>query len=231
MHERNEMTLIVLTGPEGVGKTSHVARIAEYIERVFPQYHVLPTKEVGNQTSLAEKLKSIIADPERFESLSPMSEFLIMSAIRAQHVSQILEPARQRGDIIILDRYIYDTYAYQCAARGACDPEFFYFVTSRLMANFHVPDLIFFLDVDPYTGFRRKMQNGGASKLAKEILDFETKVRLGFQDYFARWPEHKPIPIDTNVFNEEEVSGLILDHVYNLLEKKSRSNEELEPEP
>ena len=105
---------ITLEGGEGVGKTTNLAFIKDYLEQ--RKISVVVTREPGG-TPLAEKLRQLLLDKES-EAISDKTELLMIFAARAQHIKHVIEPALARGDWVLCDRFTDATYAYQGGGRN-----------------------------------------------------------------------------------------------------------------
>ena len=105
---------ITLEGGEGVGKTTNLAFIKDYLEQ--HKITVVVTREPGG-TPLAEKLRQLLLDKNN-EAISDKAELLLIFAARAQHIKHVIEPALARGDWVLCDRFTDATYAYQGGGRN-----------------------------------------------------------------------------------------------------------------
>ncbi len=169
---------ITLEGIEGSGKTSHAAMLAE---RLRSQGRgVLLTHEPGG-TRAGEAIRAIFLDPA--VSLRVAAELLLVLADRAQHVTETLEPALARGEIVISDRYADSTTAYQGYGRGF-DLKLLGEL-NRLAASGIAPDLTILLDCSVETGLARTQLRAntgqrGPDRFEGADLDFHRRVREGF---------------------------------------------------
>jgi dTMP kinase len=169
---------ITLEGIEGSGKTSHAAMLAERLRAQGRA--VLLTHEPGG-TRAGEAIRAIFLDPA--VSLQVAAELLLVLADRAQHVTETLEPALARGEIVISDRYFDSTTAYQGYGRGF-DLKLLGEL-NRLAASGVAPDLTILLDCPVETGLARtKLRtntgNRGPDRFEGADLDFHRRVRDGF---------------------------------------------------
>lgn len=174
---------ITFEGCEGVGKTTQVRLAHEYLLK--NGCDVIMTREPGGSV-IAEKIRNIILDKEN-TGMSVMSEILLYLAARAQHLKDIIIPALDRGQLVLCDRYIDSTRAYQGAARNI-EPEIIDKLNSTVIGDYK-PELTVFLDVPPHIAFARK---GGADKedrMEREGMEFHKKVYEGYRQIAAEDPE------------------------------------------
>lgn len=173
---------IVFEGGDGAGKTTQTARLARWLEQEFAEAPVL-TREPGG-SPIGSQIRRLLLDPAH-TSLSPRAEALLYAADRAQHVEEVVLPALVAGGIVISDRYIDSSLAYQGTGRtlGHAD-------LARLNAwatDDLRPDLTVLLDVAPDAAVSAK---AGKDRLEAESLDFHLAVRQAFLDLAAADPEH-----------------------------------------
>lgn len=172
---------LTLEGGEGSGKTTLSQKLCNYL--VEKGYPVLLTRAPGG-TELGKAIREILLHKESIE-LSKLSELLLFLADRAQHVQEVIIPALTEGKIVLCDRFNDSTVAYQGAARDSFSPEYVeelcLFATQNL-----VPDLTFYLDLDPKLGLERasdailKDGKNTYDRLENEELIFHKKVREGY---------------------------------------------------
>ena len=176
--------LIAFEGGEGSGKSTQVERLAQWLkERGVP---VTVTHEPGG-TEFGARLRRILLDsPDG--ALTPRAEALLFAADRAQHVDAVIRPALDRGDIVITDRYVDSSLAYQGAGRALSVDDLRRL--SRWATNGLVPDLTVLLDVEPEVGLDRLRQRfgspegsagGGRDRLERESMEFHRRVRQAFR--------------------------------------------------
>lgn len=165
---------IVMEGVEGAGKSRQCAILTDTL--VKNGYNAVLTREPGG-APLAESLRKLILDPDY--SPDALSELYMYSAARRDHLNKIVFPALENGNIVVCDRFIYSTLAYQGYGRGL-DLDFIREVNRKTIYPLEV-DLALFIDVSPEVGFKRK---GGADKkdrLERENVAFFDRVYDGFK--------------------------------------------------
>lgn len=177
---------IVLEGGEGSGKSIHAAAVADFLRR--HNHQVLLTHEPG-ATPLGATLRDVIlVHGNAGRTLDPKTELFLFLADRAQHVAEIIRPALVRGDIVICDRFVASTMAYQGAGRQLDDAMLIamnMFATDSL-----VPDLVIYLDVEPLVGLARKkgQHDHTMNRLDAEQHAFHERVRQKFRHLAATDP-------------------------------------------
>jgi dTMP kinase len=175
---------ITFEGPEGSGKSSHLAALAQYLESLG--YPVYRTREPGG-TAIGEQIRAVIHDL-RNQEMHPRTETLLYQAARAQLVEQEIRPRLARGEWVLCDRYADSTLAYQGYGHRQ-DLEqvraLIHYATGGLK-----PDLTFLLDVDVEIGLRRKQSNGSEwNRMDAYALEFHQRVRKGYLELAAAEPE------------------------------------------
>lgn len=178
--------LVTLEGPEGSGKTTQVRLLAAWLEE--RGYAVVRTREPGG-TSIGEQIRTLLHDPAHTE-MEARAEILLYSASRAQLVAEVIRPALRAGKIVLCDRYLDSTYAYQGYGRGLpleALREITQFATGGLK-----PDVTFYLDIEVELGLRRRTVGGEEmNRLDRETLAFHRRVRQGYLALIAaeseRW--------------------------------------------
>jgi len=175
---------ITFEGPEGSGKSSHLAALAQYLESLG--YSVYRTREPGG-TAIGEQIRAVIHDLRNRE-MHPRTETLLYQAARAQLVEQEIRPRLARGEWVLCDRYADSTLAYQGYGHRQ-DLEqvraLIHYATGGLK-----PDLTFLLDVDVEIGLRRKQSNGSEwNRMDAYALEFHQRVRKGYLELAAAEPE------------------------------------------
>ncbi|HPY79708.1 MAG TPA: dTMP kinase [Bacilli bacterium] len=202
---------ITLEGPEGSGKTTAVeAAVNKLIEM---GYQIVRTREPGG-TIIAEQIRNVILDKSN-TAMDSRTEALLYAASRRQHLVEKIWPALKDGKIVICDRYLDSSLAYQGGARGLGIEEV---LKVNLFATENTwPDLTLLFDVDPEIGLSRISKNAAreVNRLDLEKLDFHKRVRNTFLQLAAQYPD-RYIIIDASK-SREEVALATLDAILSKL--------------
>ena len=160
---------ITFEGPEGCGKSTHSKLLKVYLESLGKQ--VVLTYEPGG-TKLGEELRNILLHTP--EKLDQLAELALFAADRAEHVAKVIQPALASGKIVICDRYVDSTVAYQIGGRGLPEDlvRYFNMVSSRGL----LPQITFLLKVDPQIGLQRAGQEKVADRFENEKIHFHAAV-------------------------------------------------------
>ena len=192
--------LITLEGPEGAGKTTILQPILPILTQVGVA--ILTTREPGG-IRIAENIREIILAPEN-TAIDGKTELLLFAAARRQHLNEKVRPALAEGKIVIIDRFIDSSVAYQGYARGidVADVEMINnFATDGLL-----PDLTLYFDVDTEIGLSRVMSgNREVNRLDLEAKEMHQKVRAGYQAIAKANPE-RIVTIDASQTIDQVVS-------------------------
>ena len=183
MGKTNKGCFITIEGTEGVGKSTNVEFIRQYLADKGVALRL--TREPGG-TPLAEEIRELLLKP-RDEVVSDNAEILLVFAARAQHVDQVIKPALAAGEWVLSDRFTDATFAYQGAGRGISwnrIQQLEQFVLGDLR-----PDLTILLDIPVEVGMARVMQRGEPDRFEREKLDFFDKVRQGYHHRLRAEPE------------------------------------------
>jgi len=161
---------IVLEGGDGVGKSTQRALLGRWLEE--RGYEVVLTREPGG-TELGDLLRSALLHGGHVDA---RTEALLFATDRAHHVHTVVRPALERGAMVVSDRYLDSSAAYQGAARELGMDEVR--DLSLWATNHLLPDLTIVLDLDPEVAVARR--EGAPDRLERESLDFHRRVRAGF---------------------------------------------------
>jgi dTMP kinase len=172
---------IALEGGEGAGKSTQSRRLADWLTR--EGYEVVLTHEPGD-TEVGQKLRSIVLDPST-GSISDRAEALLYAADKAEHVDRVVAPALARGAVVISDRYVDSTLAYQGAGRDLVDREVE--KVARWATGDLRPHLTVLLDLAPQTGLTRFEER---DRIESEGLEFHERVRAAFLRLASLHTEH-----------------------------------------
>ena len=195
---------ITLEGPEGSGKTTAVDAACKALEGMG--YQIVRTREPGG-TPIAEQIRNVILDKAN-TSMDPRTEALLYAASRRQHLVEKVWPALKEGKIVVCDRYLDSSLAYQGGARGLG-------VENVLNVNLFAtentwPDLTLLFDIKPEVGLARIASNASreVNRLDLEKIEFHNKVRETFLALAKRYPDRYVI-IDASK-SQEEVADMTL---------------------
>ena len=200
---------ISFEGGDGSGKSTQIQILREFLEE--RGYDVILTREPGG-TPISEKIRSIILDKANSE-MDDMTEALLYAAARAQLVSQIIRPALEEGKVVICDRFVDSSMAYQAYARGLGD-------SVKTINAFAVgdcmPDLTILLKVNTQVGSSR-IGNRERDRIELASSDFHKKVYEGYLQLEKLYPE-RIVGIDA-ADTIENISGIISERIAGLLER------------
>jgi dTMP kinase len=177
-------------GPDGSGKTTQVRLLCQALEEQGAD--VVQTREPGG-TAIGEQIRDVLHDVAN-EALVPKAEALLYSAARAQHVTEIIRPALDRGAIVVSDRYAESTLAYQGYGHGLA-LEMLEQITDFATEGIY-PDLVIYLDLAAAEGLGRKQRDrqqgrGEWNRMDQQALAFHRRVRQGYlemaQQDSGRW--------------------------------------------
>lgn len=176
---------ITIEGPEGSGKTSAVDLVCKRL--IDEGYQIVRTREPGG-TPIAEQIRNVILDKAN-TLLDPRAEALLYAASRRQHLVEKVWPALKEGKIVICDRFLDSSLAYQGGARNLGIDNV---LNINLFATENTyPDLTLLFDVSPEIGLARIAKNSSreVNRLDLEKLDFHKKVRNTFLELSKRYKE------------------------------------------
>lgn len=181
---------ITLEGIEGSGKTTQVKRIGEFLKSRGQDFIV--TREPGG-TEIGKKIRAILLDPES-KDMAPLTELLLYTADRAQHIKESVIPSLSEGKTVLCDRYFDATVVYQGFARGL-DIGLINKL-HKLILNDLKPDITILFDLPAEKGLLRAWQQiekgtrvGVETRFEKETLSFHEKVRQGYLELARIEPE------------------------------------------
>jgi dTMP kinase len=176
---------ISLEGPEGAGKTTIITMLMIELEQLG--YQVLQTREPGG-IEIAEKIRSVILDKSH-TAMDPRTEALLYAAARRQHLVEKVNPALESGKIVLCDRFIDSSLAYQGHARGLGMDDVY--SINQFAIGDRMPDLTIYFDIDPVIGLNRINQhhNREVNRLDLEDIQFHYKVREGYELLLEKFPD------------------------------------------
>lgn len=195
-------TFVTFEGCEGVGKSRQLEMLKGYLTARGIKFYY--TREPGG-TPVSEKIREIILDKNNAE-MTDECEALLYAAARAQLLKQVIKPVLEEGGLVICDRYIDSSLAYQGYARGL-GAEFVKKINDYAVKNF-MPDYTVFLNLSPELAFRRKGGADAGDRLEISGMEFHQKVYRGYLGLAAENPE-RFIVIDASGTREQTHAKII----------------------
>ena len=176
---------ITFEGGEGAGKSTAIKRIVEKL--TSEGYKIVLTREPGG-TPIAEEIRNVILDKKN-TAMDPRTEALLYAASRRQHLVEKVIPALKEGKLVLCDRFLDSSLAYQGGARGIGIDTVYnmnLFATEGML-----PDLTILFDIKPEEGLARIAANSQreVNRLDVEKLTFHNKVRDSFHELAKKFPE------------------------------------------
>lgn len=189
---------ITVEGPEGSGKSSVCRRIYEKLLELG--YDVILTREPGG-TPISEAIRDVILNKEN-TSMDGRTEALLYAASRRQHLIEKVWPALKEGKIVLCDRYLDSSLAYQGGARGLGVDEILNINMFATEGTF--PDLTLLFDIEPELGLARiaRNQNREVNRLDLEKIDFHKSVRETFLSLSRRFSDRFEVVDASLTFDE-----------------------------
>ena len=181
MAERYPGQFIVLDGPEGSGKTTQVERLIQWLREGGRQ--ATAVRDPGS-TPVSERIRDVLLD-KRLPEMDVHTEIFLYMASRAEMVARIVRPALEVGLVVVSDRFVSSTVAYQGAA-GGVEPETIWDLGRIACAGLE-PDLTVILDLDVETGFTRLRRE--RDRIESKDRAYHEKVRQGFLAMAAERPD------------------------------------------
>lgn len=195
---------IALEGPDGSGKSTITNLIESYLEERDIDFII--TREPGG-TSIGESIRKMILDNNNTDMKSE-TEALLYAASRAQHIHEKIQPALEEGKLVICDRFVLSSLAYQGVGRDLG------IENVKMINDFAIdgiyPDLILFFYVDPETALLRKTRGLSGDRLELEGNKFHERVYQGYLDLIKKYPKNIKI-IDATESVEEVLNKSILE--------------------
>lgn len=205
---------IVFEGPEGAGKTTVIKEIESVFKNTNIEY--IFTREPGG-ISISEQIRNIILNKENTE-MDGRTEALLYAAARRQHLIEKVIPSLKAGKVVICDRFIFSSLAYQGYARGLGMEQVMNI--NNFAIEEYMPDLTLLFDLDPRVGLRRIHSNDEReiNRLDLESIEFHEKVAEAYHILAQNYDE-STIIIDASK-SLEEVKDQVINCIMSFLEKK-----------
>ena len=183
---------ITFEGGEGTGKTTLIEMLMK--DLLASGFDAIKTREPGG-SKISEQIRNVILNVDNTE-MKYMTEALLYAASRCQHLEEVVKPALNSGKVVICDRYVDSSLAYQGYARGL-GIEKVYKINDYAISGFY-PDLTIYIDVDPRIGLGRiKSNHRDMNRLDLEQIAFHDKVRNGYLEVSKMFPDRIKV-IDGN---------------------------------
>ena len=172
---------ISIEGPDGSGKSTQIENIKEFFHD--KNMDIIFTREPGG-TPIGERLRGIILD-RKCSEMDPMTEAMLYAAARAQHVAQVIRPALEKGKIVICDRFVDSSIAYQGYGRklGEAVASINHFAVKECM-----PDMTILLKLDPSVG-KHRISEDQQDRLEAEREAFHQEVYKGYLELEKNFPD------------------------------------------
>ncbi len=205
----NNALFITFEGPEGAGKTTIIKQIEKELSK---RMSVLCTREPGG-IDIAEQIRSVILNPENTK-MDGRTEALLYAAARRQHLVEKVIPALGEGKLVLCDRFIDSSLAYQGFARGLGIEEVY--SINRFATEDRTPDLTIYFDLSPEVGLIRIADNDQREKnrLDLEEMEFHRQVQEGYKRVLSLFPDRI-----VSVNAEQPIEKVYQEVLYNI-EKK-----------
>jgi dTMP kinase len=167
---------IAFEGPDGCGKSTQIRFLAEYLEQAG--LNVVQTREPGG-SPIAEKIREVVLSREN-EGMAAMTEALLYAAARAEHVHKVIAPAIEAGKVVLCDRFVDSSIAYQ--GYGRCLGAKTVWRINEAAVDGYMPDVTVFLNVPPERAFERMNENKEYDRLEIEDISFHRRAYEGYQE-------------------------------------------------
>ncbi|MFD0591078.1 dTMP kinase [Paenibacillus sp. GCM10027627] len=206
----NKGFFVTIEGGEGAGKSSLIERLTNNMQQ--EGISVLVTREPGG-ISIAEKIRTIVLDTEN-TMMDARTEALLYAASRRQHLVEKVLPALQEGRLVICDRFVDSSLAYQGYARGLGMEQVW--SINRFAIGDLMPDLTLYMDVSPEIGLARidQAKQREVNRLDLEKLSFHEKVREGYLKLLDMYPD-RMVKVDA-----EQRPDQVLEDVFSILKER-----------
>lgn len=192
--------LVTIEGGEGAGKTTLIENLKKYF--VENNIDFVATREPGG-SKVCENIRNILKYSD--EKISERAEILLFSASRAQLVDEFIKPKLAEGKIVVCDRFFDSTRVYQGFAGNFDDKEIM--DITNFATNGLLPDITFYLDIDPVVAFKRKGGQDKGDRIEERDMSYHQKVRQGFLELVKR--EDRIVKLDATL-SEEELLSLVV---------------------
>jgi dTMP kinase len=182
---------IVFDGPDGCGKSTQARLLGQALEQ--RGLLTMLVRDPGT-TRIGEKIRAILLDPVHSE-MGMRCEMLLYMAARAQMMSQVIAPALQQQKVIISDRFVSSTLAYQLGGEGLSAEEIR--AAAQIAIQGHWPDLVILLDISPEKSFERMPRD--KDRIEQRPLQYHQQVRRHYVEQAERDPSYRVVAADQGI--------------------------------
>lgn len=205
---------ITIEGPEGAGKTTTLNRLVAQLQ--LEGVKVVQTREPGG-IAIAEQIRSVILDKGN-TLMDARTEALLYAAARRQHLVEKVRPAVEAGYVVLCDRFIDSSLAYQGHARGLGIEEV-YSINQFAVEN-TMPQMTLYFDLEPKIGLERihKNMDREVNRLDLEDIRFHETVREGYQFLLKKFPER------IKIINADQSEDLVFEEAYHQVKNLLQNN-------
>lgn len=185
-----------IEGGDGAGKTTLLNKINDFLKQKNIDFVI--TREPGGN-NIAEKIREIVLDKEN-STMDARTEALLYAASRAQHLHEKVIPLIEEGKLVIFDRFIDSSLAYQGKARNLGIDEVFQM--NQFATNGFLPDFTIYIDIDPEIARKRTLKRSNLDRLESEDITFHKEVREGYREV-AKMFRDRILIVDGNQKSED----------------------------
>lgn len=214
------MIFITFEGLDGSGKSLQIELLTKRLRE--NGFEVVRVSEPGGSYA-SQMIRDVLKAPD--VGMNALTEFLLFSASRSEMVEKVLMKNEDKDVIVISDRFVDSSFAYQVHGRGL-DEDFFEDVTERVVRGF-IPDLTIWIDVPPCECRRRLRKRGGLERMERLGLDFFARVRRGYfklseqvPHRFVRVEGHRSVGEVHKEIVELALNGILRKEIFGLLKKE-----------
>ena len=205
---------LVFEGCEGSGKSTQLRMLSEYLGKIGVNF--IMTREPGGNP-ISEEIRKIILNGKN-TAMCDECEALLYAAARIQHLKEIIEPALAAGKLVVCDRYVYSSLAYQGYARGLGD--YVKEINAYALTNYH-PDMTVFLDISPEDAFKRKHGADENDRMEQLGLEFHKKVYAGYKELEKEYADVRAVDCSGTKYRTAEKIRLLVDGLLGVSDGKT----------
>lgn len=205
---------LVFEGCEGSGKSTQLRMLSEYLGKIGVNF--IMTREPGGNP-ISEEIRKIILNGKN-TAMCDECEALLYAAARIQHLKEIIEPALAAGKLVVCDRYVYSSLAYQGYARGLGD--YVKEINAYALTNYP-PDMTVFLDISPEDAFKRKHGADENDRMEQLGLEFHKKVYAGYKELEKEYADVCAVDCSGTKYQTAEKIRLLVDGLLGVSDGKT----------